>query len=100
MNLYYYPENFGLEPVGQINWINEPYEFEITAVWKKKRGEYYFASDSGCSCPTPFDYCTSVEKLNGPYNKTALAWNLYQLVKCREDSTLNKSVRDILDRIK
>ncbi len=39
------------------------YEFNMLCFWKTKTGEIYSASDSGCSCPTPFeDYFGETQK--------------------------------------
>lgn len=55
-NPYYHPEVHGLETVGTVQWGIPCYDFDITAVWKNAEGEYFLADDSGCSCPTPFEY--------------------------------------------
>jgi hypothetical protein len=61
---YGQPEKFGLEIVGDISWDDEPYQFDFTVVWKDpKTGEMFYARDSGCSCPSPFEEYTSREKL-------------------------------------
>lgn len=31
------------------------YEFDTICFWATKEGKVYTASDSGCSCPTPFE---------------------------------------------
>lgn len=55
-NIYYNPEQFGLEVVGEVEWSDENYQFDTTVVWRdKETGVIYYASDSGCSCPTPFE---------------------------------------------
>lgn len=54
MNVYYYPENFGLQIIDSIDKADS-YEFDMFVVWKKENGDVVFATDSGCSCPTPFD---------------------------------------------
>lgn len=38
------------------------YEFDILAFWAKD-GVVYSASDSGCSCPTPFEDFNSLQEL-------------------------------------
>lgn len=53
-NVYYHPEKYGWETVGEIQWGYASYDFDITAVWKKGR-KFYMESDSGCSCPSPFE---------------------------------------------
>lgn len=54
-NPYYTPEATGLVTVGAIDTAGS-YEFNIIAVWHKpETGQVFIASDSGCSCPVPFD---------------------------------------------
>lgn len=56
MNIYYSPEQYGLETVGQVDWSDEPYQFDMTVVWRRVAdGQLFYASDSGCSCPSPFE---------------------------------------------
>lgn len=54
-NIYYDPEKFGLSIVGEVEFSNDSYEFDTTVVWRDKNGTLYCASDSGCSCPSPFE---------------------------------------------
>lgn len=63
MNVYYGPEEFDLKTVGEISWDDEPYQFELTVVWKDNEGNLYWASDSGCSCPSPFEDFYSKDQL-------------------------------------
>lgn len=62
MNIYYAPEEFGLEVVSMIE---DPgsYEFNMFVVWKDKKGNLYYDEDSGCSCPSPFENVQGVEQL-------------------------------------
>jgi hypothetical protein len=62
--LYYNPEKFHLTPVGEIEWGSGHYEFDLTVVWQHEDGTFYWAEDSGCSCPTPFEEFTKVADLN------------------------------------
>lgn len=64
MDVYYSPEKFDLVPVGEI-YMHEPdYDFDIIAVWRHiGSGDVYWARDSGCSCPSPFEDYNSLEKL-------------------------------------
>lgn len=55
-DVYYSPGKYNLETVGEIEWEDEPYQFDLTVVWRRKDdGQLLYASDSGCSCPTPFE---------------------------------------------
>ncbi|WP_190822018.1 DUF7574 domain-containing protein [Saccharopolyspora pogona] len=62
-DLYYNPENFGLRTIGEVEWSEPCYSFDLTVVWyHAESGKYYWASDSGCSCPSPFEYYNSLDK--------------------------------------
>lgn len=55
-DIYTAPEAYGLEFVGQVDLDNEPYQFDLLAVWRDcETGEYLYAFDAGCSCPSPFE---------------------------------------------
>lgn len=55
-NVYYDPEKFGLKIVLIVD-EDLGYEFNTFIVWTD--GErFYTASDSGCSCSSPFEYMT------------------------------------------
>lgn len=59
------PAAFGLEFLGEIEWSGFTYEFDMTAVWYRSGAlvpQFFWADDSGCSCPTPFEN-TSYEEL-------------------------------------
>lgn len=53
-NVYYHPEKLGLTIVDEID-MGGGYDFDMHVVWVDHEGRYYFESDSGCSCPTPFE---------------------------------------------
>lgn len=54
-NIYYDPEKFGLKIFGDIDWSDGFYHFDQTVVWQDDEGRLYYADDSGCSCPSPFE---------------------------------------------
>ncbi|TFD51995.1 hypothetical protein E3T46_07860 [Cryobacterium sp. Hh11] len=59
MNIYYDNE-LGLTKVGEFEIREADYSFNIFAVWcDLLTKKFYTASDSGCSCPIPFDDITS-----------------------------------------
>ena len=53
-NPYNYPENRQVTLVVSKD-VADEYEFDIFAVWADAEGNFYYARDSGCSCPTPFE---------------------------------------------
>lgn len=62
-DVYSQPEKFGLELIGTIQWEPDSYSFDLTAVFRDKAGTLYWADDSGCSCPSPFEDYTRIEQL-------------------------------------
>jgi len=58
------PEKYGFEFVGEVEKSGYSYEFDLLAVLKNDQG-YYLTTDSGCSCPTPWESHTEGD-LTGP----------------------------------
>lgn len=54
-DVYYSPEKFGLTPLGDIDFSDGCYQFDLTAVWRDATGKLLWADDAGCSCPSPFE---------------------------------------------
>lgn len=55
-NVYYDTEDFGFERVDVLDEPNLSYEFNTFLVLKHTAsGRVFYAQDSGCSCPTPFE---------------------------------------------
>lgn len=67
-NVYYSPEKFGLTLIAEHDLAEAFYSYDMLAVWQDVNG-YYLATDSGCSCPTPFEDYKSVAMLTGPLTK-------------------------------
>lgn len=54
-NPYYSPSKCGLEIFESIDTAGS-YEFDMLVVWKKlDDNTLWYDTDSGCSCPSPFD---------------------------------------------
>lgn len=61
---YNQPEHFGLVTVGQVEWSSGYYKFDTTVAWHHPgTGAFFYAEDSGCSCPEPFEGFTSLDSL-------------------------------------
>lgn len=64
-NPYYSPEDLGLVIVAEHE-LSEPcYSFDTLVAWKGDQG-IYLGTDSGCSCPTPFESYNGLDDLTGP----------------------------------
>ena len=62
-NIYYRPEAHGLTIIAEANDPNACYSFNDFVVWKDEGGNLFYASDCGCSCPTPFEDYKSKDDL-------------------------------------
>lgn len=93
--LYNQPEEYGLEVVGEFDWCEPDYSFDLLVVWKESRGKYWIGEDSGCSCPSPFEDYYDINQLDGPYNKKGLSDRLAWLVKERSTHGYNRSEADL-----
>ena len=62
--IYDNPEQLELKVFAEISNLALDYEFSMFVVWQDKRGNLFYAEDSGCSCPSPFENITGVEELN------------------------------------
>lgn len=82
-NPYYDPADCGLDLVDTLEMPDLSYAFDYFCLWRDKdTGRYYYASDSGCSCPSPFEDYHSLDDLNETPNRRDLraaadAWNAY-----------------------
>ena len=94
-----------LQFVDSFDWDHESWQFNITQVWKEKRGRYFVASDSGCSCPSPFQSInyTDDKGVYGPYNKTELKAYFERLLKeergMRPESELRHDISSLLAKL-
>jgi hypothetical protein len=56
MNIYSAPEHFGMEVVGEVADEGACYSFNMVVVWREvETGKLFYDTDSGCSCPSPFE---------------------------------------------
>lgn len=57
-NVYYDPQKFGLRILCNLDGECDEYEYNTFLVFVHEESErVYWAQDSGCSCPTPFEDC-------------------------------------------
>lgn len=70
-DVYYQPEDFGLVTVAQLDLTEPDYSFDMVVVWEHHEyGLVYWAHDSGCSCPSPFEEYTDLEQLTLVFSDT------------------------------
>ena len=69
-NIYYSPEKYGVKVLGEVQ-EDQAWSFNKFVVWQRTSdGALFYASDSGCSCPSPFEDYTSVESLSAITKQT------------------------------
>jgi len=63
--VYDEPERYGFETIGEVDWKpEESYHFDMSVVWiETSTGKIFVGTDSGCSCPRPFEDTESIEDL-------------------------------------
>lgn len=55
----------GREFITQVHLEDEPYQFDVIGLWRDAEGRFYLGTDSGCSCPMPWESHTE-DDLTGP----------------------------------
>ena len=92
-NIYYNPEDFSLTIVGEID-KSGGYDFDKFVVFQKQDKSLWYATDSGCSCPSPFDTTKLPDLKPLPSRKDLLRaldeWGGY--TRAREDSKLKEKM--------
>lgn len=79
-NVYSNPEKLGLRLVGEVSFDDDSYQFDLGAVWwHPERRVFFYATDNGCSCPSPFEDFQDVESLGEPLTLDALTTTLRSL---------------------
>jgi hypothetical protein len=55
-DIYYNPEKFGLEEVGEARELDTMYDHAEFVVWRHlETGDLYYGESAGCSCYGPFE---------------------------------------------
>lgn len=63
-DVYSSPEQHDLEIVGVLDDPYACYDFNMLVVWLHVSGKVYWGTDSGCSCPAPFEGYGTIEDLD------------------------------------
>ena len=100
-NVYNHPERYGLKIVGEVEWSVPCYSFDFTLVLEDGDGNLWWGSDSGCSCPSPFEDHEFPEDF-----ETGSKYELVKHLKTRASRVFesdreyaNKNVTDFLFRL-
>lgn len=80
------PQKYGFdELLGTIELSGEAWSFNLLAVLRNEKG-YYLGTDSGCSCPSPFENHTDID-FTGPLTAYQAREEIESLVRLAKEST-------------
>lgn len=74
-NIYSSPEKFGMQVVCELEDPDASYTFDTVVVWRQAdTGLLFFARDSGCSCPVPFEDATPIPLTTKAFDAEMQGW--------------------------
>lgn len=96
-NPYYYPEKQSLKVFESIDTAGS-YEFDIFCIWEDSDGKLFWDTDSGCSCPTPFeDHGLDLKEITAEtYYSFDQALKNHRDINTQDYLSISKRVRDFL----
>lgn len=62
-NVYCSPQCFGLAVVAELEDPEACYTFNTFVAWQHEDGRLFWSSDTGCSCPAPFEDVVTLDDL-------------------------------------
>ncbi len=96
-NVYYNPETFGLTTIGCWDLREPDWSFDLLLVLKEtSTGKLFAATDSGCSCPSPFEdhvFPQDFTEVRGWQDVKALVDNHYGADDSFKEADLRAAIR-------
>lgn len=97
MSIYYDPERYGAEILGDVDTIGG-YEFNMLAVFRRKDdGALFWGEDAGCSCYSPFEGDEPFEMLTRITDPASFAADARKWL--RESYRTSAADRDGIERL-
>lgn len=62
-NPYDNPSSWNLDMIAEFDKSDGSYQFDLIVIWKTDEGYLLIGTDSGCSCPSPFERVEHVSEL-------------------------------------
>ena len=85
-----FPDDY--ETIAFVEWSYESWEYDMTEVYRRKDGALFYAEDSGCSCPIPFEFTTEADLT--PIRSLA-EWNRYARGGLGDSASPDLTRRDV-----
>ena len=95
-NIYSHPEQHGLTQYGEVEFAGG-YEFDLLVVWRDAEGRFYYADDSGCSCPVPFELIRRADITAATRDEVAA--HIKHRLRNTYSSSGNGAALDLLERL-
>lgn len=96
-NIYYSPEQYGLVQIYCMDDPQASYSFDYLVAWKHTATNMvYWAQDSGCSCPSPFEDYHSLSDLNNIHDGS---WDAFEQAVMNHCATLGDK-EEMIRRVK
>lgn len=74
-----------LKMIGSAELSAPYYSFDLIGAWVDKSGGIYLSTDSGCSCPMPWENHGTIDDLTGPLTKAQAIEEAYSLWRSDDD---------------
>ena len=107
MNISYYPQEFGVEEIHEFDLSDGSYQFDYVTVWQSTTDKrtFYVGTDSGCSCPSPYEDVQSLADLErlDPDNPRPQIEKLFRLEEqhySHSAAALMKGISDMVAAVK
>lgn len=98
-DIYNSPKKFGLEAVGTLDLAEPFYSFDLLLVSRHlETGKFYVNTDSGCSCPSPFDGVT-LDKAGAPLDAHQTVKKVREIYNARYDQDYTADVEGLVSKI-
>lgn len=106
-SISYDPTEFGVKLIDEFDLSDGCYQFDYVTVWQSIEDSrtFYIGTDSGCSCPSPFEGVSSVQDLerlnpNNPRPQIESAFRLEDTCQFHSAAELNKGISDMVAAVK
>ncbi len=97
-NVYYSPEKSGLSIFDSIDTAGS-YEFDTFLILQDADGKLFWTTDSGCSCPTPFEHVSEIDEITlDNFESFDTALKNHSGIEDQDYLRISKSVKDHLEK--